>query len=503
METLYRRLAAYANSDYYGFHMPGHKRNDHILGNELPYKIDITEIEGFDDLHHAKGILKDMQDRASEVYCAEETHYLINGSTVGIMSAVLGCTHKGERILIARNCHKSVYAAVYMNELEPVYVYPQYDSETGLNGAVKPDEIRAILSADKVLYEKAALKDNISPGQSEDNVSAREQGFIRAVVITSPTYDGVVSDVKQIAEVVHEFGIPLIVDEAHGAHFGFHPYFPKNANQQGADAVIHSLHKTLPSLTQTALLHINGKLADRSRIKRYLDILQTSSPSYILMSSIEECIEFLEKGSERFQTYQNNLCKLRTELKELKCLHLIETENYDDSKIVISTRGTGYTGKELYQELLENYHLQMEMASREYVLAMTSICDTQEGFRRLKQALFEIDGNLDHMKKNGRNAEACKIDISMELPHLKMICTSAQVDAQIMRNRESEFLILERCEGKVALEYAYVYPPGIPIIVPGEQISKEAIRCLQFYMEAGFDIEGLEKEGKVKVWLNG
>lgn len=503
MKTLYEQLTAYGNSDYYGFHMPGHKRNNNIMEKELPYKIDITEIEGFDDLHHAKGILKDMQEEAAKVYSAEETHYLINGSTVGIMSAVFGCTHKGERILIARNCHKSVYAAVYMNELEPVYIYPQYDSKTGLNGAVDAKEIRAILSADKVQYEKAVSEYHISHARSEKNVSTKGQGLIRAVVITSPTYDGVVSNVEKIAEIAHEFGIPLIVDEAHGAHFGFHPYFPKNANQQGADVVIHSLHKTLPSLTQTALLHINGNLADRRQIKKYLHMLQTSSPSYVLMSSIGECIEFLEKGSERFQTYQNNLCKLRTELKELKCLHLIETENYDDSKIVISTRGTGYTGKDLYQELLKSYHLQMEMASREYVLAMTSVCDTEEGFRRLKQALFEIDEHLDHMKKNSRDAEMCERELSMELPHLELVYTSAQADSQMKRNKESEFLIFDQCEGKVAQEYAYVYPPGIPIIVPGERISKEAVRLLQFYREAGFDIEGLEKEGKVKVWLNG
>ncbi|MRN27212.1 aminotransferase class I/II-fold pyridoxal phosphate-dependent enzyme, partial [Romboutsia ilealis] len=171
------------------------------------------------------GILKEAEERAAALYHSLETHYLINGSTTGILSAVMGCTAKGDRILMARNCHKSVYHAVLMHELRPVYIYPEFYADVELNGPVKPKDIENAL--DK--YED-----------------------IKAVVITSPTYDGVISDIKSIAAVVHRKGIPLIVDEAHGAHLGFHPYFAKNSVSLGADVVIHSLHKTLPALTQTA-----------------------------------------------------------------------------------------------------------------------------------------------------------------------------------------------------------------------------------------------------------
>ena len=232
MEYLYEKLTAYGNSDYYAFHMPGHKRNMELMRARLPYNIDITEIDGFDDLHHAEGLLKELQENAARVFQAEETHYLVNGSTVGLLSAVMGCTERGGRILMARNCHKSVYNAVYMNELRPVYIYPEFSEETDLNGEIHVDQIKKLLE------------------EYED---------IQVVVIVSPTYEGVVSDIEAIAEIVHEYKIPLIVDEAHGAHFGFHSYFPQNANTQGADVVIHSLHKTLPSLTQTALLHIKDK----------------------------------------------------------------------------------------------------------------------------------------------------------------------------------------------------------------------------------------------------
>ena len=261
--TLYEKLKMYGQSDYYGFHMPGHKRNPNLPGDRIPYQIDITEIHGFDDLHHAEGILKEAQENAAAWFHAEETHFLINGSTSGILSAILGTTHRGDTILVARNCHKSVYHAIDMNELNPVYLYPAFDSEAQLNTEISAEDVRTAL---------------------EKNPK------IRAVVIVSPTYDGVVSDVEAIAEAVHEKGIPIIVDEAHGAHFGFHPYFPENSNTKGADLVIHSLHKTLPSLTQTALLHVNGDLVDRRKVKKYLDMLQTSSPSYVLMASIDACV---------------------------------------------------------------------------------------------------------------------------------------------------------------------------------------------------------------------
>lgn len=494
MNTLYNRLAAYGDSDYYAFHMPGHKRQYNMLGNALPYKLDITEIEGFDDLHHAKDILKEAQEYASGIYRADKTYYLINGSTSGILAAVMGCVEKGGRILAARNCHKSVYAAIYMKELRASYIYPEYDAETGLNGPVNADEVRAALQKD---------------------------AEIQAVVITSPTYDGVVSDVKAIAEAAHAYGVPLIVDGAHGAHFGFHPYFPQNANALGADVVIHSLHKTLPSLTQTALIHVNGSFADYRRIEKYLHMIQTSSPSYVLMASIDNCVRLLGQGSGFFEEYAARLAKLRRKLGELKRLRLVETGTYDPSKIILSTARTGRSGKWLYGRLLEKYHLQMEMAAQTYVLAMTSVGDVQEGYDRLEKALFEIDGELEACERRGKalfetdgEPEACErqrkalfaIDEEPEacerqgsgqaLPVLEQVYTSAEADN---RETEPEAFFWENCEDKVSAEYAYVYPPGIPLVVPGERISRQAVQRLREYAALGFDIEGTAEQGKIRV----
>lgn len=318
-----------------------------MIESSIPYQIDITEIEGFDDLHHAHGMLKEAQARAALVYQAEETHFLVNGSTVGILSAVAGVTTKGDTVLVARNCHKSVYHAIYLNELEPVYLYPGFRTDACLNTEISAGDVKRALE---------------------------RYPHIRAVIIVSPTYDGVVSDVESIAATAHEKGVPLIVDEAHGAHFGFHPYFPENSNTKGADIVIHSLHKTLPSLTQTALLHMNGKLVDRGKVRDYLHMLQTSSPSYVLMASIDSCIDLLERRSEDiFESYVEMLERTRQELRELKFLHIAETEHFDRSKIIISVKNTDMTGQMLYKALLEDYHLQMEMAAGTYVLAMTSV----------------------------------------------------------------------------------------------------------------------------------
>lgn len=463
MGSLYDRLAEYGRSDYYGFHMPGHKRRLNMLGDEPAYAIDITEIEGFDDLHHADGILKEAQERAAKVYHGEEAHFLVNGSSVGILSAVAGVTRRGDTILVARNCHKSVYHAIELNGLNPVYLTPGFHASEYMNTEVSAEDVRA------------AFKEN--PG-------------IRAVVIVSPTYEGVVSDVEAISKAAHEKGIPVIVDEAHGAHFGFHPYFPENSNRKGADIVIHSLHKTLPSLTQTAILHMNGSLVRRERVRRYLHMLQSSSPSYVLMASIDSCIGLLEnRREELFAPYAENLKRLREELAGLRNLRLAGTKRYDPSKLVISSVDTGLTGKELYRALLEKYHLQMEMAAGRYVLAMTSVGDTQEGFQRLACALKEIDAAPGGAGLQKWENIPC-------LPEPDVVYNSSEIDEM---ECPLEFRPWRDCAGYVSAEYAYLYPPGIPLVVPGERVSQQAVDMLQWYYEMGFSIEGPKRASYIEV----
>ena len=494
MYNIFDKLKNYSDSDYYAFHMPGHKRNLDLMDGTSPYRIDITEIDGFDDLHHAEGILKEAQERAAEVYHADETHFLVNGSTVGILSAILGTTEKGDSILVARNCHKSVYHAIYLNELDPVYLYPKFDTELGLSTEIDAADVQ------KALEEH--------PG-------------IRAVMIVSPTYDGVVSDIEKIAEIVHEAGCLLIVDEAHGAHFGFDPYFPKSANMYGADLVINSLHKTLPALTQTALLHVNGERVNRRKVKRYLDMLQTSSPSYILMASIDACIHLLEQTQMQkcsiFKEYAAHIDNLREELKKLKYLKIIRTENtdrYDRSKFVISVKHAPISSHELYERLLRDYHLQMEMLAGTYVLAMTTVGDTKEGLDRLRDALLAIDAELDAKLKSGSGQEQkpmqmtdTDLPLSGRQPSLEKVWTIAGAvkcrDVVPSRKGKIETCSFADSVGYISLEYAYLYPPGSPLIVPGERITQEAVEILCWYQEHDFSIEGLQSEDSIEVWIDG
>ena len=316
MGELFDKLANYGNSGIYPFHMPGHKRQKTVDFN--PYKIDITEIEGFDNLHHAEGVLLEAQKKAEKLYGSEESHFLINGSTAGILSAVSACAKK--TVLIARNCHKAVYHAALIRNLDVYYVYPEIQEEFMLNGGINPADVER---------------------------SLEEHPEIEAVVITSPTYDGIVSDVKRIAEIAHAYGKPLIVDEAHGAHFGFSKYFPENSVHLGADIVIHSLHKTLPSYTQTALIHINGKLVDRQKVRMFLQMYQTSSPSYILMAGIDECIRYVEEqGTDAFDKFAERLDRIYKRAKEFRSIHLVDESivgknsiyDFDRSKLIFSVK---------------------------------------------------------------------------------------------------------------------------------------------------------------------
>ena len=468
----------------YPFHMPGHKRAEGIkLSFPDPFSVDITEIDGFDNLHHPEGILKESMKWASSLYGSDHTWYLVNGSTCGLLSAISAAVPHRGKILVSRNCHKAVYHGIYLNHLEAVYVYPQSVPGLGIQGGILPEDVENALKNDP---------------------------DIQAVLMVSPTYDGIVSDVKAIAEIVHKAGLPLIVDEAHGAHFAYGDAFPKSALELGADAVIQSVHKTLPSLTQTALLHVKnnrpdgGCYLDVKKVERYLQIYQSSSPSYVLMASIENSIFLMDQYRKegKVAEFEAALLKIRKKLGKMKPLRLVERDlrgtagifDVDISKIVVSVRGSGLTGEMLSQILRDKYHLEMEMTGGTYVLAMTTVADTQEGLDRLKAALLEIDGQLE-----AKTAVSGSIEISGELPRLEQYFTPQEA-ADREEDGEAEEIPWKESEGHISLEYAYLYPPGSPVIVPGERISREAVELLCYYETQNLQIEGIQTEGKIKVW---
>ena len=491
---LLERLTEYAGSDAYPFHMPGHKRReitDGIPGGfPDPYGIDITEIDGFDNLHHAEGILKDAMETVAAIYGADRSWYLVNGSTCGILSAVFAATENGGKILTARNCHKAVYHAICLNRLEAEYLYPEEITEFGINGGIRAEDVRKAL-------EKDAMHCAGNSGDVRGKITK-----IQAVLITSPTYEGVVSDIRVIADVAHEYGIPLIVDEAHGAHLEYADQchsFPKSALEYGADIVIQSLHKTLPCFTQTAILHVKGKLVDQDRISRYLSMFQTSSPSYLFMAGMERCIRYMDgDGRNEMIRYEKRLERFMERMEGLQVLEVLDREicgkyrtvaGWDPSKIVVSTmRAEDFHGEELAETLRRKYHLEMEMTAPEYVIAMTSLMDTEEGFERLGTALLEIDGALRRRTESGRKEKAASetpegLESKVSHPVRRMLICEA-MDA------DTERTAFQDTVGKVSAEFVYLYPPGIPIIAPGEVFTDAIVEKIMAYKAAGLLVQG-------------
>ena len=479
---LYEALAEYGGSDFYPYHMPGHKRNKDAGEMAAYFGIDITEIDGFDDLHHAEGILKCAQERAGRLYGAEETFYLVNGSTCGVLAAVMTATERGSEILLARNCHKSVYHAAILQELKPHYYYPPLLGEYGICDGVDAGAV------DSLLAKYPACK---------------------TVVITSPTYEGIVSDVKAVADVVHRHDGILIVDEAHGAHFGLDDSMPDSAVACGADLVVHSLHKTLPSMTQTALLHVQGDKVDRRRLKDYLGMLQTSSPSYVMMAAMDCCVRYVEEhGPERFVFMRRQYESFCTKISNCKYIRigkmadLSEKRHYladwDIGKLVIFVRHPSMNGPQLYHILREKYRLQMEMAAADYVVAIMTIMDTKEGWQRLADALCEIDDRIEEENAVGMAGMEPSPVHGAEWPAAESVMAPA---AAFRSSREKT--TLSKAQGRICAEFVNLYPPGVPVLVPGERISRDALTHMEEYLQAGLKVQGVSAEGEIAVLIQG
>ncbi|WP_026653515.1 aminotransferase class I/II-fold pyridoxal phosphate-dependent enzyme [Butyrivibrio proteoclasticus] len=463
MPDLYQELDRLADSDMYPFHMPGHKRNLESTPLKGAFRCDITEIDDFDNLHAANGIILEGQKRAAKLYGSDETFYVVNGSTAGVLSAVSSVASYGDTILASRGSHRSLYNAAYLKNLNIKYLPYSFETEYEIPTATRPEDI------------KEALDDSIS-----------------AVFITSPTYEGKCADVRAIAELCHQKKIPLIVDAAHGAHFGLSKLVPENAVAQGADIVIHSLHKTLPSMTQTALLHVNGELVDRNRVKRSLSIYQSSSPSYVLMSSIDLCIkEMEEKGDEFIERLVYFRNKIQEETKYCQNVKVLGKEYIDDpSKVLICSDVCTMTGQNIYDILREEYALQLEMAAEKYALAIITGWDREDGIDRLIKAICEIDARVSSSfyKKSDRANRCCIIP--------EKVYSIAQG-----WDMEKELVLIEEVVGRVSGEFVNLYPPGIPILAPGERFSEEIVENLKGYLQEGLNLQGvqkIEKQGIIK-----
>lgn len=467
-KDLYDKLKEYSKSDFYPFHMPGHKRNVKLIKEQYGIDIDITEIDGFDMLYEADDVLKDAMERAKKFWGTEKTYFLVNGSTVGILTAMHSCLTQGDRIIIGRNCHKAVYNASELLKLNNTYLYPKYIPKYGINGGYSAKELENLF---------------------------KKNSNIKAVVITSPTYDGIVSDIKTLADITHKNGAVLIVDEAHGAHFGISDKFPKPAYDMGADLVIESMHKTLPTFTQTALLHLSKegkKRVDEKKIKHFWSIFQTSSPSYVFMANMDKCISFLDKnGNEIYEKFSNDIEEFRKKCDKLHDIHIPGKEligtnevfDVDLSKLIINS---SMGGKPMNDILRKKFHLEMEMEAAKYVLAITTFCDNKEGFDRLYKALDYIDAEL---KKITNKSEIKKIKNT----NFELVRNIQEMSISNAVNSNTKLVDIENAINKVSAEYLYLYPPGIPLIVPGEVVDVKLVEQIKEYKNRNYEIVGYDK----------
>lgn len=465
---LFNALQEYVKNDTLPFHVPGHKKGvgiDEEFKNfigENPFKIDVTVFKQVDSLHHPTGAIKEAQELAADAYGADATFFSIHGTSGAIQAMIMSAVKDGDKILVPRNVHKSVTAGIILSGATPIFMQPEIDKKLGIAHGVTPETIRQTLE----IHSDA-----------------------KAVLIINPTYYGVSTNIKEIVEIVHSYDIPLLVDEAHGPHLAFSNELPVSALEAGADICAQSTHKIIGSLTQGSLLHVKSNLISPKRVQQVLNLLHTTSPSYILMASLD-CArrQIALEGKELLSKTIELLSYTRNEINNIPGFFSFGKEilgkpgcfAFDSTKLTISARDLGITGFELERILAEKYHIQMELSDFYNVLAVGSFGDTKEGMEKLLNALREI--SKEYVGKKPPIPDFLDIP---SIPERAVIPREAFYS-------DKENVILEDSVGKISAEFLLAYPPGIPIVCPGEIVTQEIIDYVNDLKKANLYVQGTE-----------
>lgn len=461
-----KSLIEYRDEGAVPFHMPGHKRGSIYRKTEMNLfygdllAMDTTEVPGIDNLHCPEGAVLEAQSLAAKAFGADHSFFLVNGTTSGIYSMIMAAANPGDKIIIPRNCHRSVYGAVILGRLVPIYINPEIDEELGIAMGIKPEALEYILEKHR---------------------------DAKAVVITNPTFYGTCSDLKKIAEMVHEKGMLLLVDEAHGPHFSFNERLPMSALEAGADMTAQSIHKTLPSMTQSSMLHVKSKRVDMEKLKLFLQLNQTTSPSHILLASLDAARYIIqEKGQELLSDVVDWSNWARQEINKIPGLYCLGSDRIgkygvaelDPTRITVNFRGVGISGTKVETILRKKFKIQVEMADLYNIVAIATIGDCQSDYERLVEALRSIASDT------GSGKEGTKAAIAFHnLPELSIMpweaiyCEKEQVEA-------SDSI------GRTCGEMIIPYPPGIPVLMPGEVITREVYEYLRLCVQQGIKING-------------
>lgn len=465
---LFDALMEYVNKNTIPFHVPGHKKGQgaddefkRFIG-ENPFKIDVTVFKLVDSLHHPKGPIKKAQELAADAYGSKAAFFSVHGTSGAIETMIMSVVSNGDKILIPRNVHKSVTGGVILSGAIPVYMQPELDKKVGIAHGVSPETVKKTL---------------------EENPDAK------AVLIINPTYYGVATDIKKIADIVHSYNLPLIVDEAHGPHLGFNDKLPMSAIKAGADMCAQSTHKIIGALTQCSLLHVCSSRIDVPRVQQMLNLMQTTSPSYILMASLDCARRQIALHGKELLNYSIDLCNYtRVEINKIPGFYCFGEEilgkdgafAFDPTKVTITCRDLGITGYDLDMILSNEYHIQMELSDLYNVLIVGSFGDTRENMDYLLKVLKEISE-----KYYGKgNKKSDFIDIP-------------PIPEQILSPRDAFYnnklpIELKNSIGKISGEFLMAYPPGIPVLCPGEVITKEIVDYVERLKATGLYVQGTE-----------
>ncbi len=451
-------------TEVYPMHMPGHKGGRYKLVEDL-YKVDVTEVPETDHLYHAEGILAHSLGSLTEFYGTKKSIFLVNGSTVGLLSAIGGLHQPEDEVLIARNCHQSVYNAVTLFKLHPKYIYPKM-TQWGLIGGIDPEEVRKMLSSNPM---------------------------IASFVMTSPTYDGFISDIKSINEVCKRYNVTLIVDEAHGAHLPYSKALPPSALEAGAGVVIHSMHKTLPVITGAGLLHLNLPKDQEKLVIKTLSRLQTSSPSYIMMAQMDACVQKLGNNEKLWTEHLKNIKDVHKSLKKMKKLYAVtgyaSLEEgiiaQDPGKSIIMARGTVDNGHDLAKRMRKHHKIQMELDDALHILGIITVADTKKALNNYGKALMKMDRTI---KKSTGCHHVYRVP-----HHLEVKMQPFEADEE-----NSETVTLTESANRIAATMITPYPPGIPAVVAGELITATMATSINEWLTEGMDVLGVNK-GQIQV----
>ncbi|MHB1392092.1 MAG: aminotransferase class I/II-fold pyridoxal phosphate-dependent enzyme [Clostridia bacterium] len=472
-----KSLIVYRNENAVSFHMPGHKKGSilkkagiEFLSGDL-FALDTTEVPGIDNLHCPESAILNAQRLAAEAFGADHSFFLVNGTTSGIYSMIMAAANPGDKIIIPRNCHRSVYGAVILGRLVPVYIEPEIDDVLGIAMGIKPETIEYILE---------------------------KHWDAKAVVITNPTYYGACSDLKKIAELTHEKGMLLLVDEAHGSHFGFNERLPMSALASGADMTAQSIHKTLSAMTQSSMLHVKSKRVDIEKLKLFLQLTQTTSPSHILLASLDAARYIMqESGRELLEDVIAWSNWARNEINSIAGLYCLASDrigkygiaDLDPTRITVNFSAAGISGTKAEAILRKDFKIQVEMADLYNIVALTTIGNHQVDYDRLVDALKDIAKTPGSGKTVVKStADLLKLPELSILPWEAVYCEKEQVEA-------SDGI------GRVCGEMIIPYPPGIPVLMPGEVITREAYEYLKLCVQQGIKINGATDAKLEKIYV--